>query len=111
MATLFSRIIARELPADIVYEDEELIAFRDIHPEAPVHLLLCTKKEIPNLQQLKEEDYPLIAKLIQLAQKLAEQEGIADGYRLVTNCGEKAGQSIFHLHFHLLGGRPLGALT
>lgn len=110
MATIFERIIARQLPAEIVFENERLIAIQDIHPVAPVHLLIISKKVIPSLQQLSEGDAPLIAEMITVAQHLAGEFGIADHYRLLTNVGTDAGQSIFHLHFHLIGGRPLGGL-
>ena len=111
MNTIFTRIIRKELPAEIVFENEHLIVIKDIHPAAPVHLLLIPKKEIPDLQSLEPEDYPLIPHIIQTAQQLAEQFGITEGYRLLTNNGAGAGQTIFHLHFHLIGGRQLGALA
>lgn len=110
MATLFTKIIRRELPATILFENERLIAIEDIHPVAPVHILIIAKKEIPNIQALLPEDYPLVGEIVALAQELAVKYAVADDYRLLTNNGEKAGQSIFHLHFHLIGGRPLGNL-
>lgn len=109
--SIFSRIIAGELPADKVFENERIVAFKDINPIAPVHLLIVPKKEIPDLQSLSSEDLPLIGEIIEIAQTLAQRYQITDGYRLITNNGPLAGQVIFHLHFHLIGGRKLGALA
>lgn len=111
MKTIFSRIIDRELPADIVFENERIIAIKDIHPIAPVHLLIMPKKEIPDVQSLTEEDYGLLAEIVKVAQSLAEEYEVAEGYRLLTNNGKAAGQTIFHLHFHLIGGRELGGMA
>lgn len=111
MSTIFSKIIDRQLPAEIVFENDRVIAFKDIHPVAPVHLLIMPKKEIYNLQEATEEDLPLIAECIRVAQKLAEEYDVEKGYRLLTNNGSPAGQTIFHLHFHLIGGRELGAMA
>lgn len=111
MTTIFGQIIARKIPADIVYEDDKIIAIKDIHPVAPVHLLIMPKKEIHDLQSLTAEDMPLILECLRVAQELAEEYGVADGYRLLTNNGPSAGQTIFHLHFHLIGGRRLGAMA
>lgn len=108
---IFSRIIAGELPADKVFENERIVAFKDINPIAPVHLLIVPKKEIPDLQSVSSEDLPLISEIIEVAQTLAQRYQITDGYRLITNNGPLAGQVIFHLHFHLIGGRKLGALA
>ncbi len=110
MSSLFTKIIRGELPCEKVFEDEQIIAFKDIAPAAPVHILIVPKKEIPNLQALQPEDYPLLGAVVRVAQKLAEEFDITDGYRLVTNSGSEAGQIIFHLHFHLLGGRRLHTL-
>lgn len=110
MKTVFSKIIEGELPCTKVYESEKVIAFKDINPIAPVHLLIVSKKPIPCLQAMEAEDYPLMAEFVEVAQKLAKQFGVEDCYRLVTNNGSGAGQIIFHLHFHLIGGRSLGAL-
>ncbi len=110
MTTIFTKIIKGELPADKVFENERIIAIKDINPAAPVHILIISKKEIPNLQSVGPEDMPLVAEMISVAQDLAKRFGIADGYRLLNNNGATAGQTIFHLHFHLLGGRRLGAL-
>lgn len=108
--TIFAKIIAKELPADIVFENERIIAFKDIHAAAPVHLLIVPKKEIKDLQSLQPEDYPLIGEIVSVAQHLAREFNVDEGYRLITNNGPMGGQVIFHLHFHLLGGRQLGAL-
>lgn len=110
MKSIFEKIIDREIPSEIVFENERVIAIKDIHPQAPVHLLIITKKKIGDIQSLKQEDYPLLEEIIRLAQRLAVEFGIEKGYRLITNNGSSAGQTIFHLHFHLLGGKELGAL-
>lgn len=111
MKTVFEKIIDKELPATVVYEDENLIAFHDIAPKAPVHILIVTKKVIPSIQEMQKEDLHLLNDIAQVAQKLAEELGIEKGYRLLTNVGEDAGQTIFHLHFHLIGGAPLGEMA
>ncbi len=105
--TIFGKIIRGELPCEKVFENERILAIKDRYPTAPVHILIMPKKEIPNLQALQPEDLPLISEIILVAQKLAEEFEITDGYRLLTNSGEEAGQTIFHLHFHLIGGRRL----
>ena len=105
MPTLFTRIIDREIPADIVYEDERVVAFRDIDPQAPVHIVIVTRGEIPGLARLPEDGDHL--GILNAAKTIAEQQGLANGYRLVINQGEDAGQSVPHLHAHLLGGRKL----
>ena len=105
MTSLFTRIIQREIPADIVYEDEHVVAFRDIDPKAPVHILIVTRTEIPGLANVPGQGDHLY--LLNAARKIAEQEGLTDGYRLVINQGEHGGQTIDHLHAHLLGGRRL----
>jgi len=110
MTTVFGKIIAGELPCDKVFENDRIIAFKDIAPIAPVHLLIVPKKEIPNLQSVQPEDLPLISECVAVAQQLAEAFGIADGYRFLTNNGPDSGQVVFHLHFHLIGGRRLGHL-
>ena len=107
MTTLFSKIISREIPADIVYEDEHCLAFRDINPQAPTHVLLIPKKEIPRLADATVEDQALLGHMMLAAGKIARQLGIGDAFRLVTNNGAEAGQSVFHLHLHILGGRSL----
>jgi len=108
--TLFSKIIRGELPSEKVFENERILAIKDKYPQAPIHLLIISKKEIPDLQSVSKEDLPLIAEMVEVAQKLAKEFDVVEGYRLLTNNGAPAGQSIFHLHFHLLGGRPLGHL-
>lgn len=109
--TIFSKIIAGQLPAEKVFENERIVAFKDINPAAPIHILIVTKKNIPDLQSVTKEDLPLIAEIVEVAQLLAQRFEITDGYRLLTNNGAPAGQSVFHLHFHLIGGRKLGALA
>ena len=103
--TLFTKIIQREIPADIVYEDEHVVAFRDIDPKAPVHILIVPREEIPGLAELPEHGQH--ERILNAAKKIAEQEGLTGGYRLVLNQGPDAGQTVPHLHAHLLGGRPL----
>ncbi|WP_110635552.1 histidine triad nucleotide-binding protein [Salinicola salarius] len=106
--TLFSKIIDREIPADIVYEDDEVLAFNDIDPKAPTHILIIPKKPIATLNDIEEEDLALIGRLQYTAAKLARQLGFAeDGYRVVMNCNEAGGQSVYHIHMHLLGGRRM----
>lgn len=106
--TIFKRIIDREIPAEILYEDELCLAFWDVDPKAPVHVLLIPKREIPAVADLAEDDQPLAGHLLLVAAKLARQLELNNGYRLVINCGPDAGQAVNHLHLHLLGGRPLG---
>lgn len=109
--SIFSRIIKGELPAEKVFESERIVAFKDINPAAPIHILIVPKKEIPDLQSVSQEDLSLIGEMVAVAQTLAERFEIADGYRLLTNNGAAAGQTVPHLHFHLIGGRKLGALA
>ena len=112
MATLFEKIIAGELPADIVHRDERVIAFRDIRPQAPVHLLIVPVKPIPTANDIADEDEALVGHMFTVARDLARAEGIAeDGYRLIINCNDDGGQEVFHLHMHLLGGRRLGRMV
>ncbi len=106
--TLFQKIIDRQIPADIVYEDEQCLAFRDIHPQAPTHILIIPKKAIPSLAQAAAEDQALLGHLLLVARDLAASLQLADGYRTVMNCGRDGGQTVDHLHVHLLGGRSLG---
>jgi histidine triad (HIT) family protein len=108
--TIFEKIINREIPADIVFENERIIVIKDIAPVAPVHLLIISKKPIMGMQFLEKQDLPLVGEMIQVGQKLAKEFQITDGYRLIINNGREAGQTIFHLHFHLIGGRPLGIM-
>jgi len=105
---LFCRIVANEIPSDVIYQDEDFLAFRDIEPQAPTHLIIVPKTHITSLAELTEQQQGFIGRLIILAQKLAEKEGIAErGYRLAINCGPEGGQVVPHLHFHLIGGRKL----
>ncbi|MBI5669004.1 MAG: HIT domain-containing protein [Chloroflexi bacterium] len=111
MPTIFSKIIARQAPAEIVYQDEWVTAFKDIHPAAPVHILIVPNKEIPTVNDVTPEDEPMLGRLFTVARKVAEQMGIASsGYRLIVNCNHDGGQEIYHLHMHLLGGRRLGPM-
>jgi len=109
MDTIFGRIIRREIPADIVHEDEHVLAFRDVNPQAPVHVLIIPKeKEIPTLNDAGEEDQMLLGHMLLTARKLAADLGIGEsGYRLIMNCNEEGGQTVYHLHLHLLGGRQM----
>ncbi len=108
MECVFCRIVAGEIPADIVYQDKELIAFRDIHPQAPTHILIIPKSHIASLTESTTKQQALLGRLILLAKDLAEKEGIsASGYRLSVSCGADGGQLVPHIHFHLLGGRKL----
>jgi histidine triad (HIT) family protein len=111
VSTVFGKIIAGELPSEVVYENDRIIAIKDIAPVAPVHILIMPKKEIPNLQSMSKEDTALVAEIVAVAQELAKQFNITEGYRLLTNNGRGAGQTVFHLHFHLIGGRPLHHLA
>src|SRR3972149_2468542 len=107
---IFCKIIAGELPADIRYQDEELIAFPDINPLAPPHLLIIPRKHIPSLIEVSDGESSLIGDMARVANKLAKREGISEkGYRLVINCGRQGGQGVAHLHMHLLGGRQLSS--
>lgn len=105
--TLFEKIIAREIPADIVFEDERCLAFRDINPEAPTHVLVIPKKPIPSVDDISEEDSALMGHLWQVIRNVATLLQLDDGYRVVVNCGKDGGQAVDHLHFHVLGGRQL----
>lgn len=112
MPTLFEKIIAGELPADIVYRDSRVVAFADIRPAAPVHLLIVPLKPIPTTDDIEDDDESLIGHMVIVARNLARQRGIAkSGYRLIVNCNPDSGQEVYHLHVHLLGGRPLGPLV
>lgn len=105
--TLFEKICARELPADIIWEDEFVVAFRDINPQAPVHVLVVPRKPIPRLPEAKPEDEMLLGRLLLAAARVADVLGLENGYRLVLNTGRDAGEAIPHLHFHLIGGRRM----
>lgn len=110
MSNIFKDIIDRKLPAEIVFENERIIAIKDKYPIAPVHILIMPKKVIANIQKMKKEDFLLLGEILEAAQKLAKEYAVEDGYRLLTNNGASSGQSIFHLHFHLIGGRRLGPM-
>jgi len=108
MSTIFKKIIDKEIPADIVYEDDLCLAFRDIDPKAPTHIILIPKKEIPSMAEVSENDKELIGHLYIVASKIAKDEGVSDsGYRLVVNTNNEGGQEVYHLHIHLLGGRQM----
>jgi histidine triad (HIT) family protein len=104
---LFQKIIDRQIPANIVFEDDQCLAFRDINPQAPVHVLIIPRKVIPTHADIALADVPLLGHLHVVAARLARELGLDDGYRLVINCQERAGQTVPHLHFHLLGGRAM----
>ena len=112
MATIFTKIINREIPASIVYENDKVLAFKDNNPQAPIHILVIPKKEIPTINDIKEEDRELIGEMYLAIAKITKDLGIAEeGYRVITNCNEYGGQEVFHIHFHLLGGEKLGTLV
>lgn len=111
MTTIFGKIIRGELPSEKVFENETILAIKDIYPVAPVHVLIIPKKEIANFQAMTPEDYALLPEIAWVAQQLAREFGVAEDYRLLTNCGERAGQTVFHLHFHLIGGKTLGPMA
>jgi histidine triad (HIT) family protein len=112
MPTLFEKIIAGEIPAAIVYKDERVTAFRDIRPAAPTHILIVPNKPIPTVNDVADDDEPVLGHLFTVARDLARREGIAEnGYRLIVNCNAHGGQEVYHLHLHLLGGRPLGPMV
>jgi histidine triad (HIT) family protein len=111
MSTIFSKIIAGEMPADIVYQDDLVTAFRDINPQAPTHILIVPNKELATVNDITEADEAVAGRMLHVAKKLAAQEGIAeDGFRLIINCNRHGGQDVYHLHLHLIGGRPLGRM-
>ena len=106
--TIFSKIIRREIPADLVYEDEQALAFRDISPQAPTHILVIPKEPLASIADAREQDAALLGHIMVVARKVACDEGILeDGFRLVVNSGKNGGQTVPHLHIHILGGRPL----
>ena len=109
--TIFSRIVSGEIPADVVHQDEVVTAFRDIHPLAPVHVLIVPNRTIPAMTEVTPEDEPVLGRMVAAAARIAAAEGLSeDGYRLIVNCGRHGGQEVPHLHLHLLGGRPLGPM-
>ncbi len=111
MSTIFSKIIAREIPSEIVYQDDTVTAFKDIHPSAPVHILIVPNKEIPTVNDVTSDDEAGMGHLFVVAKQIAREQGIAEsGYRLIVNCRDDGGQEVYHLHMHLLGGRKLGPM-
>ncbi|CAH8195349.1 MULTISPECIES: purine nucleoside phosphoramidase [Vibrio] len=109
--TIFSKIISKEIPADVLYQDDLVTAFRDINPRAPSHILIIPNKLIPTTNDVEAEDEAALGRMFTVAKKIAQQEGIAaDGYRLIVNCNAHGGQEVYHIHMHLVGGRPLGPL-
>ena len=112
MSNIFSRIIRGEVPADVVYRDDRVTCFRDINPAAPTHILIVPNKEIPTVNDLEDEDEALAGHMLVTAKRLAKEEGIDEsGYRLIINCNRDGNQEVFHLHMHLLGGRPMGPMV
>jgi histidine triad (HIT) family protein len=112
MPTIFSKIIAKEIPADIVYQDEQVTAFKDIHPVAPVHILIVPNLEIPTVDDVGPEHEQMLGHMFSVARQIARQQGIGEsGYRLIVNCKGDGGQEVFHLHMHLIGGRGLGPMV
>ncbi|SIN83197.1 purine nucleoside phosphoramidase [Salinivibrio sp. ES.052] len=110
--TIFSKIIRKEIPADVLYQDELVTAFRDINPRAPVHILVVPNKLIPTTNDVVADDELALGRMITVAKKLAADEGIAeDGYRIIMNCNQHGGQEVYHIHMHLVGGRALGPMV
>lgn len=106
---IFCKIIKKEIPSDIVYEDDEIIGFKDINPAAPIHILVIPKKHIPSLVHLQKEDENVVGKIYSVINKIAEEQGVKEkGFRIIVNCGKDGGQEVGHLHFHLLAGKQLG---
>jgi len=105
--TIFSKIIRKEIPVDLVYEDNLAIAFRDINPQAPVHILVIPKQPIAKLSDAESKDHALMGHLLLTAKRVADQEGLTNGYRIVINTGPDGGQTVYHLHLHILGGRQM----
>lgn len=109
--TIFSKIINKEIPSDMLYQDDLVTAFRDINPRAPSHILIIPNKLIPTMNDIEEDDELMMGRLFTVAKKLAKQEGIAEkGYRLIVNCNAHGGQEVYHIHMHLVGGEPLGPM-
>ncbi|NUY55220.1 histidine triad nucleotide-binding protein [Salinivibrio sp. MA351] len=110
--TIFSKIIRKEIPADVVYQDELVTAFRDINPRAPVHVLIVPNKLIPTTNDVEPDDELALGRMITVAKKIAADEGVAEnGYRLIMNCNQHGGQEVYHIHMHLVGGRALGPMV
>ncbi len=106
---LFCKIANKEIPSTIVYEDDEVIAFKDINPAAPVHILVIPKKHMDSIKDMKKEDEALIGRIYSIINKIAEEQGVSEsGYRVITNSGKDSGQEVMHLHFHLIAGKELG---
>jgi len=111
MDCIFCKIVSGEIPASLVYEDEEILGFEDIDPKAPVHILLIPRRHLASLDEAGESHSPLLSRILLTAAELAREKGIAErGYRVLTNCNPEGGQEVFHLHFHLLGGRKMGGM-
>lgn len=108
--TVFAKIVRRELPADIVYQDDLVTAFRDIHPQAPVHVLIVPNVAIPTAADVLAEHEPALGRMFTVARRIADELGLDQGYRLLVNCKDHGHQEVYHLHMHLLGGRPLGPM-
>ncbi len=111
MSTIFTKIIEREIPASIVYENDKVLAFKDINPQAPIHILVVPKKEIPTVNYIKAEDRELIGEMYLAIGEITKELGVQEeGYRVITNCNQYGGQEVFHLHFHIMAGEPLGPM-
>ncbi len=109
--TIFAKIVRKQVPADIVYQDDLVTAFRDIAPRTPTHVLVVPNEKIPSLAEVSDKDEAILGRLLRVATKIARDEGIdRGGYRVIINCGKHGGQEVYHLHLHLLGGRPLGSM-
>ncbi len=109
--TIFGKIVRGEVPADVVYQDELVTAFRDVDPQAPTHILIVPNKGVPTLADVSDADEPALGRMVRIASRLAEEEEIDEaGYRLIINCRAHGGQEVYHVHMHLLGGRPLGRM-
>ena len=111
MPTIFSKIIAKEIPSQMVYQDDRVTAFKDIKPLAPVHILIVPNKEIPTIDDVKPEDEAVLGHMLVVAQQIAREQGVGEsGYRIIINCRDDGGQEVYHLHMHLMGGRKLGPM-
>jgi len=109
MDCLFCKILNKEIPAEIIYEDDQVIAFNDINPQAPTHALVIPRKHISTINDIADEDQALVGHMVQVAGKIAKEQGFDEtGYRTVFNCNEHGGQTVYHIHLHILGGKPLG---
>ncbi len=108
MDCVFCKIASGEIPSSKVYEDEKILAFKDLHPQAPVHILIIPKAHISSLDEVTAENSCVVAHIFEMIPRIAKEVGLKGGYRIISNCGKDAGQTVFHLHFHLLGGKELG---